>query len=155
MAERYVKKPVTIEAVQYDGDLNEIVEFAGFANTEFDQDEHKLYIKTLEGDMLVSRGDYVIKGIQGEFYPCKPDIFEASYNPENQEPEPTAMLPGVAAVIQGKDRESFIAECNKVIRVIEEQNGKAKVQYKPLMVQTDSKAFVHHTAMIEAVDNDA
>lgn len=36
-------------------------------------------IKTLEGDMLATAGDYIIKGVQGEFYPCKPDIFEATY----------------------------------------------------------------------------
>ena len=41
-----------------------------------------LIIKTLEGEHLASIGDYIIKGIQGEFYPCKPDIFEATYEEE-------------------------------------------------------------------------
>jgi len=40
-----------------------------------------MVIRTLEGDMKVSRGDWVIRGVQGEFYPCKPDIFEATYEP--------------------------------------------------------------------------
>ena len=39
-----------------------------------------MVIHTLEGEMKVSRGDYVIRGVQGEFYPCKPDIFEATYD---------------------------------------------------------------------------
>jgi hypothetical protein len=78
---KYRKKPVVIEAVQYDSEIQTVVDFAGFDNTEFDHKTTKLYIKTLEGDMLVSRGDYVIKGVQGEFYPCKPDIFEATYEP--------------------------------------------------------------------------
>lgn len=78
MFKKYRKKPVVIEAVQYDGTVQEIVDFVGIRETEMDE-QNRLYIKTLEGDMLVSHGDYVIKGIQGEFYPCKPDIFEATY----------------------------------------------------------------------------
>lgn len=41
----------------------------------------RVFIHTLEGDMIVSPGDYVIKGVKGEFYPCKPDIFEQTYEP--------------------------------------------------------------------------
>lgn len=76
---KYRKKPVIIEAVQYNGTVEEIVDFAGFENTDMNSTQSKLYIKTFEGDRLVSHGDYVIKGIKGEFYPCKPDIFEATY----------------------------------------------------------------------------
>lgn len=41
--------------------------------------KHNFYIPTLEGDMHVTQGDWIIRGVQGEFYPCKPDIFEATY----------------------------------------------------------------------------
>jgi hypothetical protein len=76
---KFRKKPVVIEAIQYEGTVQDVVDFVGLFNTEMNKEMTKLYIKTLEGDMLVSHGDYVIKGVQGEFYPCKPDIFEATY----------------------------------------------------------------------------
>lgn len=80
---KYRKKPVVIEAIQYDGhNLREIAEFVGTDLSMVDNDVNvSLFpvIKTLEGDMLISEGDFVIKGVQGEFYPCKPDIFEQTY----------------------------------------------------------------------------
>ena len=75
------KKPVTIECVKWDGEnIEEIKAFAGsdYIGGENDCDK-KLVISTLEGDMLASVGDYIIKGVNGEFYPCKPDIFEKTY----------------------------------------------------------------------------
>ena len=77
---KYRKKPVEIEAIQYEGTVQEVVDFVGLWNTEMNEDMTKLYIKTLEGDMLVSHGDYIIKGVKGEFYPCKPDIFHMTYD---------------------------------------------------------------------------
>lgn len=77
--QKYRKKPVVIEAIQYDGTVQDIVDFVGLENTEMNEEMTKLYIKTLEGNMLVSHGDYVIKGVKGEFYPCKPDIFKKTY----------------------------------------------------------------------------
>lgn len=91
---KYRKKPVVIEAFQYDGDLkgsdgNYYVPHWAIEAYENDimfygtLDCHKppcdLLIKTLEGNMLVSVNDYVIQGINGELYPCKPDIFEKTY----------------------------------------------------------------------------
>ena len=79
---RYRKRPVVIEAAQlgvdYDRDC-EIVRWCGGEATG----EHGalLAIYTLEGRMLAGPGDWIIKGVQGEFYPCKPDIFEATYEP--------------------------------------------------------------------------
>lgn len=79
---KYKKKPVVIEAVQYDGTDASYEE--GLRFTGGDLLWHKELkcptIETLEGIMMVSIGDYIIKGIQGEFYPCKPDIFEATYD---------------------------------------------------------------------------
>lgn len=87
---KYRKKPVEIEAIQWDGlNSSEIREFAG---AHIDMEIYdggwqagvippgaKVTIHTLEGDMTASKGDYIIKGVNGEFYPCKPDIFEKTY----------------------------------------------------------------------------
>ena len=81
--QKFVKKPVVIEAIQYDGaNITEIETFVrGKLPTIMTSDlGAQLVISTLEGDMKVTKGDYVIKGIKGEFYPCKPDIFKQSYN---------------------------------------------------------------------------
>ena len=78
---RYRKKPVTIEAEQYNGmdPLSWADRGEPFFTTVEDGVGIRLYIKTLEGDHLVSPGDWVITGVKGEKYPCKPDIFEATY----------------------------------------------------------------------------
>lgn len=76
----YMKKPVTVEAVQYDGDnLADVVQWISEQHGQSSVVAGKLFIHTLEGAMTVSVGDYVIKGVQGELYPCKPDIFHATY----------------------------------------------------------------------------
>ena len=77
MIKKFRKKPVTIEAIQWTGkNLSEINNFVGrsIANKST-----IIIIHTLEGDMEASMGDYIIKGINGEFYPCKPDIFAKTY----------------------------------------------------------------------------
>lgn len=80
---KYRKKPVVIEAMQFDGwNWRECHQFMSDEPLMFTQDERKdesIEIHTLEGKMIASIGDYIIKGIKGEFYPCKPDIFEATY----------------------------------------------------------------------------
>lgn len=96
---KYRKKPVVIEAIQWTGEnVEEIKSFAGtsavisyyFLPTKFSIKFEVsstpvkgsyigLTIHTLEGDMQASFGDYIIQGINGEFYPCKPDIFEKTY----------------------------------------------------------------------------
>lgn len=82
------KKPVEVETFQYDGDLMAsngkyyVPEWAVAADKDGTfkiKGQGDLYIATLEGDMLVSVGDYVIQGVNGELYPCKPDIFEKTY----------------------------------------------------------------------------
>lgn len=82
----YRKKPIEIEARQWDGSHDEKHHLIGWIRQEGGDvtmgldPASQLAIDTLEGPMLVSPGDYVIQGIKGEFYPCKPDIFEASYD---------------------------------------------------------------------------
>ncbi len=75
----YRKKPVKINAVTFEGKMTEVLkDFIGDAGKVV---KGKLVIETPEGDMQASKGDYVIKGIKGEFYPCKPDIFRETYEP--------------------------------------------------------------------------
>lgn len=76
MVKKYRKKPIVIEAIQFIDNLDEIESFIG-GDVEFR--DGKLLIITLEGPLLASPNDFIIKGINGEFYPCKPDIFESTY----------------------------------------------------------------------------
>jgi len=83
---KYRKKPVVIEAVQFTGANHaEVFDFCPSATNSGcshpNQVTNRLRIPTLEGDMEVRPDDWVIKGVKGEFYPCKPDIFEATYEP--------------------------------------------------------------------------
>ena len=75
---KYRKKAVVIEAAIYDGTL-ESIEPLNIPEIGRDFLSDKIYINTLEGEMKVSVGDYVIKGVMGEFYPCKPDIFKMTH----------------------------------------------------------------------------
>lgn len=77
----YRKKPVEIEARQWLGtNADEMHAFIGAAMSWHPIDK-SLRIHTAEGIMLANGGDWIIKGIKGEFYPCKPDIFQATYDP--------------------------------------------------------------------------
>ncbi len=80
---KYRKKPVVIEAVKLEDleiyTLVSIQKLFGLGKDIFEFKEDGLVIKTLEGNMKASIGDWIIKGVQGEFYPCKPDIFEKTY----------------------------------------------------------------------------
>ena len=88
---KYRKKPVVIEAIKWTGDnLREIIDFTGLNESvatwtweEYSKwvEERGLKIFTLEGVMHADIGDFIIRGVQGEFYPCKPDIFEQTYEP--------------------------------------------------------------------------
>jgi len=111
--QRFQKRPVQIQAMQFDGTNSEMHSVYCWveANTQGSFDPYGdeipatgvsidpatglMLIATLEGVMLVKRGDWVIQGIAGEFYPCKPDIFEATYepvyNPEN-DPDQLALF---------------------------------------------------------------
>lgn len=78
---KYRKKPVVIEAIKWKGqNHNEVFEFCGNDNFYFSDNQKDLFIPTLEGEMKANIGDFIIKGINGEFYPCKPDIFEKTYD---------------------------------------------------------------------------
>lgn len=74
---KFKKKPIIIDAIQWNdnwSDLNEIGKYSSFKI-----ENGQLTILTLEGEMKCSIGDWIIRGIKGELYPCKPDIFEKIY----------------------------------------------------------------------------
>ena len=87
---KYRKKPVVIDAILYSGYngkgllFDEVPEW--FTNSiedyslVFDDSDEQLKVNTLEGEMIVSPGDYIIRGVKGEIYPCKPEIFEMTYS---------------------------------------------------------------------------
>lgn len=80
---KYRKKPVVIEAIQFNSnDISKMLNAWGpsFSKAVVEQvaDSHMVLL-TLEGNHFAKFGDYIIKGIKGEFYPCKPDIFEMTY----------------------------------------------------------------------------
>ena len=78
---RYRKTPVVIEAIRWTGtNCIEMDDFSGGLENTYHK-AGKFFIRTLEGTMVADEGDWLIRGIQGEFYPCKPDIFEATYDP--------------------------------------------------------------------------
>ena len=82
MIRKYQKKPVVIEAVEWTGNQNSLNEIVAFCEHQvIVRNGNTLGIVTLEGVMEASVGDFIIKGVKGEFYPCKPDIFEQTYEP--------------------------------------------------------------------------
>jgi hypothetical protein len=88
---KYRKKPVVIEAIEWTGsNLREIIDFTGLHESarKWTWPEYEgvvardgLKIFTLEGPLMASIGDFIIKGVNGEFYPCKPEIFAKTYEP--------------------------------------------------------------------------
>lgn len=86
MVKKYAKKPVIVSAVQFDGNnFPEIEAFTAenptYRATGYDAAAKTCVIPTLEGDHTAKAGDFIIRGVKGEFYPCKPDIFERTYEP--------------------------------------------------------------------------
>ena len=93
--QRFRKKPVVIEAVQFDGSIQSAGHICKWVNRDLQGDEdricdfvtynddktaHDFQVHTLEGHMQIDVGDWIIKGVKGEYYPCKPDIFELTYD---------------------------------------------------------------------------
>lgn len=82
---KFRKKPVVIEARHFDAtnlhDQEALANWCGglLRGTKLPADERVIRIGTLEGEIEASHGDWIIKGVKGEFYPCKPDIFEMTY----------------------------------------------------------------------------
>lgn len=79
---KFRKKPVEIEAIQFNGWNFEEIYYWMYGTLGINSNCYRetMVIETLEGNMTANLGDYIIKGVQGEFYPCKPDIFEQTYD---------------------------------------------------------------------------
>lgn len=123
---RYRKKPIEVEAIQYTGDNER--EIADFMNVPIpalqtrvdavlraDGDYRKnchILINTLEGTMTANYGDYIIKGVRGEFYPCKPDIFDETYEIVEDEVKPRSYTKGILKLpeISDADKEAIRKE---------------------------------------------
>lgn len=114
---KFIKKPIEIEAIQWNRwNLQEIKEFVGdslvyeYYDAAWEVSKGPamvdMKIKTLEGEMQVSVGDYIIKGVKGEFYPCKPDIFEMTYESKNE---------NVAAENETETLKKEIERLNKIL----------------------------------------
>jgi hypothetical protein len=91
---RWRKRPVEVDAVQWTGDnWDEVASFMGSVAEGNEADiarqmaaaDGRIRICTLEGTMAASLGDWIIRGVQGELYPCKPDIFDQTYEPAEPE----------------------------------------------------------------------
>ena len=81
---KFRKKPVVIEAIEFTDEVERVIELQEFMGSEIvidyrEPENPKLKISTLEGVMEASVGDWIIQGVNGEFYPCKPDIFDKTY----------------------------------------------------------------------------
>ncbi len=78
---QYRKKPVIIDAFHFTvgSSSKALHDFMGVDDKWGIDENNNVYIVTLEGTMLAKIGDYIIKGVHGEYYPCKPDIFRATY----------------------------------------------------------------------------
>lgn len=86
---QYRKRPVVVEAMQFTNETKDQVYNFVRCNCYADWDSEgnpALRIETLEGEMTARLGDWVIKGVKGEFYPCRADIFEATYEPVEAQP---------------------------------------------------------------------
>lgn len=77
MIKTFVKKPVKVQAVQWTGDNYD--EISSFTNGDFCQYDEIIVIMTNAGWRYIEKADWIIRGVNGEFYPCKPDIFEKTY----------------------------------------------------------------------------
>ena len=88
---KYRKKPIEVEAVQYlrEENIMQAQDFFGKENGKillYDDETNDYFIHTLEGDMHLTKGDWIIRGVKGEYYPIKSDIFEATYEPVTPPP---------------------------------------------------------------------
>lgn len=131
MVKTYVKQNIAIQAVQWTGNNRaEIFEFIGDACLiSKTMDNPEVIIHTLEGDHYVSVGDYIICGVKGEFYPCKPDIFEMTYKEvaiSNERDSMDVILNSIgapAALEQCAEECSELAQaCLKLARKIRGEN---------------------------------
>lgn len=96
---KFRKKPVVIEAMQWDGSATSANAIAKWVDQPWGVDPSRtvLEVPTLEGLMQASKGDWIIRGVKGEFYPCKPDVFAATYEAVDSDDRTSASPPSTVA----------------------------------------------------------
>lgn len=103
---KYKNKHVVIDAVQWTGSAKSLEEITStFPEMKWEPGQmvtKSFYVKTLEGLHIALNGDYIIKGVNGEFYPCQPDIFEKIYEPYSEETTGLAFGEALEAMKAGK-----------------------------------------------------
>ena len=116
----YTSIPTNKMAMYFDGSIDSVLKAkawlgkacldihydAGYTQTINENTGHRIKIGTLEGPHIASPGDYIIRGIRGEFYPCKPDVFEKSYRPAI--PDVIATKPGPAFMSEEEEEQAWI-----------------------------------------------
>ena len=112
---KYRKKPVVVEAVQWTGEnWKEFLDFIGYIKPLAKAESACMIIRTLAGEMIAMPGDWIIKGVNGEFYPCKPDIFEKTYERVEEDEQ------------QGMGILTRLAELKEECRILEEESAQSK-----------------------------
>ncbi len=144
MIKDYMKRQVVVQAMAWNGsNVEELDQFMESEGYHFDDGDFDLYIETLEGDHKANIGDYIIKGVKGEFYPCKPDIFEMSYEEvekcECVKDEPkkelarsfanlqnigTVQIPSLIGELSGEDEEVATAYLIKYMKFMQNIDNK-------------------------------
>lgn len=128
---KFRKKQVVIEAIQFTNNVEEIESFIGhelLCNMNGTGVCQELLIPTLEGEMTARINDWIIKGVNGEFYPCKPDIFEKTYHPEDESPQPSKPASCDAMGHYGANPTSSICpKCNQPFNY--SQVGKEAIEF--------------------------
>ena len=135
------KKPVTVDVFHYESieQLDEIAEWTGKGvvgtciNIGFPRDDRRqLTIDTLEGTMFVTEGSWIIKGVKGEFYACKPDIFDATYVLETEEPQQLIMEPLIKFEGTERNYNAYYINEDEYLGYIEDQSDLvSKVSFFP------------------------
>lgn len=131
LIKQYRKKPVIIEAVKYTAEKHNQIQEEFCGQLEVHLIDLSVYVRTLEGAMKVDEGDFIIKGVKGEFYPCKADIFEATYDEVfaksakagcpacNYSGKRTMMLPSLPPQYREEDCCCVSISCEKSIKYVQ------------------------------------
>ena len=139
------KKPVVIEAVQYGPYSMPTVELASFLEgVHCSIGSEGLVIETLEGNMLASVGDWIIKGVNGEFYPCKPDIFEKTYEAVEEGSESSPEQPSYKHpekdIFNLDEATAHIVE-KDVERILAEDSNETMIESDPITPMADLNPY--------------
>ena len=140
---KYRKKPVVVDAFHYKGyeDFNLLRVFVGGSLPLHDMGDGVIGITTLEGVMEASPGDWIIKGVKGEFYPCKPDIFEATYSPRTDALAAHFVRHAALAALVQECLDGVVGDCT-------DWNARAR---KLLAGETPSASATRNAVLEEAV----